>query len=82
MMMLPGSRPRISQSDVEYAIAQNKVDRRKYPLLIVGIRGYYRDTMGKTGVNDRGIYDDAMFIVTPEACAAFNGNTDPSRYRL
>jgi lysozyme len=48
---------------------------------LVGFRGYYQDTMGKPGVNDRGIYDDAMCIVSPDKFLTFNGNTDPSRFR-
>jgi lysozyme len=50
-------------------------------MLVVGIRGYYRDSLGAPGVNDRGIYDDAAFVVGPETFAAFNANTDPSRLR-
>jgi lysozyme len=37
--------------------------------------------MGAPGVNDRGFYDDALFIDAPSATVAFNGNTDPSGYR-
>jgi lysozyme len=37
--------------------------------------------MGAKGRNDRGIYDDAIFVVGPETFAAFNANTDPSRHR-
>ena len=49
--------------------------------LLVGVRGYYRDTMGKPGVNDRNIYDDALFVMGPETFAGFNANVDPSPWR-
>lgn len=42
-----------------------------------GRRGYFRDSMGAKGKQERGIYDDAIGIVTPDFFAAFNGNTDP-----
>jgi lysozyme len=48
---------------------------------LIGIRGYYLDTMGKPGVNDRGIYDDCICIVAPNLFLAFNANTDPSAFR-
>jgi len=57
----------------------------KDPLLekvfLIGIRGYYQDSMGKPGVNDRGIYDDAICLVAPTLFLTFNANTDPSVYR-
>ena len=77
--MLPKSRPKASRALIE-RLAKKAV--RDLPAVyLVGVRGYYRDSMGKPGVNDRGIYDDALFIVGPETFAAFNGNTDPSRFR-
>jgi len=48
-------------------------------IVLVGIRGYFRDTMGKPGQNDIGMYDDAIFLVTPEAVYNYNANTDPSK---
>lgn len=79
--MVPNSKPRLSAEELHTLISPFDISREKYPLVVVGIRGYYRDTMGAPGVNDRGIYDDAIFIDTPSATVAFNGNTDPSRFR-
>jgi len=81
--MIPNSRPKITEADALKHIAH--IDRSKYPLVILGIRGYYQDTMGKPGVNDIGLYDDAIILHhmagAYSAFATFNGNTDPSRQR-
>lgn len=78
----PAARPKMTRAALMAEVAQRHGARMlEYPLLIVGVRGYYRDTMGAVGRNDRAIYDDAIFVVAPEAFAAFNANTDPSGYR-
>ena len=74
----PPARPRIERATVQQLLTLHKVDS---PVAIVGIRGYYRNTMGKPGVNDRGLYDDALILVSPTAFVTFNGNTDPTVYR-
>jgi lysozyme len=76
--IIPGSQPRLSASQLSDKLSGHPIDRTKYPLIVVGIRGYYSN-MGLPHVNDRGLYDDAIFIDTPSATIAFNGNTDPSR---
>lgn len=45
---------------------------------LIGIRGYYKDSMGVRNENDIGIYDDAMILTSPSAYASFNANVDPS----
>ncbi len=79
MLQLPSFNPQIKREILLSKLP--KIDTSKYPLYIAGVRGYYRDTMGEKGKNDRGIYDDALFIISPNVFAAFNGNTDPSVFR-
>ena len=80
--MIPRSRPRAHRHVVESAALElwrKDPTRVQFPeIYLLGVRGYYRDSMGKPGVNDRGIYDDAIFVVGPETFVAFNANTDPS----
>jgi lysozyme len=79
--LVPLGKPRLSTDALLRLLQPFNVDRETYPLVVVGVRGYYRNSMGAPGVNDRGIYDDAMFLHTPSVTAAFNANTDPSSYR-
>lgn len=73
---IPNSRPKMSKADVLKELSAFELDA--YPVKLLGIRGYYKTTMGNPLKNDRGIYDDAIFIVAPDMFASFNANTDPS----
>ncbi len=75
--ILRSGRPRLDRNAAEQILHTSKVTSE---VAIIGIRGYFRDTMGQRGVNDRGIYDDALFIISPAAFVSFNGNVDPSVY--
>lgn len=79
--IIPSNKPRLSQNDLNGLIKKFCLNVFTYPLYIVGIRGYYLNTMGKAGINDRGIYDDAHFIISPFAFTSYNANTDPSIQR-
>jgi lysozyme len=75
--VIPKNRPQQKRQDTE---RQLKTAGVSDPVCLVGIRGYYRDTMGAKGKNDRSIYDDAIILVSPNVHAAFNANVDPAAY--
>jgi hypothetical protein len=74
--MIPKNRPQQKRIDTERQLKSAGVSD---PVCLVGIRGYYRDSMGARGKNDVGIYDDAIILISPNVHAAFNANVDPSR---
>jgi len=45
--MIPQEKPRLSSTELKEKITPFQIDRTKYPLLIIGIRGYDLDTMDK-----------------------------------
>lgn len=78
MSVKPKSKPTLKAEDVLKILKANKVTDK---VCLVGVRGYYLDSMGAKGKNDRGVYDDAFFWVSPEGVISFNGNCDASKYR-
>lgn len=73
--MIPASRPQQKKEATLKLLIKAGV---KDHVALVGIRGYYLDSMGEKGKNDRNLYDDAIFVVSPSAYVTFNANTDPS----
>lgn len=71
--------PQLSASELREIVAVNGADSSKVNL--IAIRGYYLNSMGVPGRNDRRIYDDAIFIVHPNGVERFQANTDPNGYR-
>ncbi|QUS39568.1 hypothetical protein RPMA_12515 [Tardiphaga alba] len=78
MSIVPKSLPQITRDALIAKVAGLKISQ---PVFLVGMRGYYLDTMGKPKVNDRGVYDDAMILVGPNHFSTYNANTDPSVFR-
>lgn len=76
--IVPGARPKMSLTEVA-----NLVDAmgQASQVCLIGLRGYYRDTMGEPGKNDRAIYDDAIALYSPTRLVTFNANTDPGSYK-
>lgn len=46
-------------------------------LFLIGIRGYYLNTMGKKNENDFDLYDDAIALVSTRKIWTFNCSMDP-----
>ena len=76
--ILPKGKPQQKREESESILTKFSVSDN---VSLLGIRGYYLDTMGKKGENDRGLYDDAIFVISPDAYVSFNANTDPSIFR-
>ncbi|MCZ7556788.1 MAG: hypothetical protein M5R41_10355 [Bacteroidia bacterium] len=80
--IIPPSRPQQKR-----AVTMQRLHEAGYSVgahgaaVLLGVRGYYLDTMGLAGVNDRKLYDDAMFLVSPRIHLAANANTDPGAHR-
>jgi lysozyme len=76
-MTPPPNKPQLPRLGAQQLLTAAGVTAK---VAIVGRRGYFA-SMGKPGVNDRGLYDDAIFVLTPAKYAAYNANVDPSVYR-
>lgn len=74
MKIIPASRPQIKRDEAEKLIVFTPLSG----VVLIGVRGYYLDSMGAAGKNDRGIYDDAMIVLSDKVFETFNFNTDPS----
>lgn len=77
---IPTERPKLSAEEVLKIIRHFKIPE-DHALIAVGIRGYYLNTIGAAGANDRGVYDDAYFLYSRQHFQSFNANADPSSYR-
>lgn len=82
MPVIPKSRPQKSKSEVEAILEPllGTLPEKKFPLVAFGLRGYYADTFGVKGKNDRGQWDDAIGWLDRRTGGfqIWNGNTDPT----
>lgn len=87
MAKIPNSAPQMKRAELEAKLKPwlDQLPIDKWPMVALVIRGYYLNTMGKPGVNDRGEWDDANGFLErkPDGIfAIFNANADPTaQYR-
>lgn len=72
----------MSRAETVQILERHGINLPDAKVVIVGIRGYRKRTMGNPTRNDRNIYDDALIVISE--CGeykTFNANVDPSFYR-
>jgi lysozyme len=79
--ILPPKRPQLDRDTAASQMRDAGWDEQRHPVALYGVRGYYKNTMGERGANDRKLYDDAIFLISPDKFHAFNANTDPGAFR-
>lgn len=77
MNKIPKSRPKQVRDETIAILERYGIDPTK-EVALLGVRGYYSASFGKHG-NDINVYDDALFLVSPDTYKAYNFNTDPAR---
>jgi lysozyme len=86
-LFIPKNRP---QQDRDWVVCElNKFLKKEKALdawdgkelIIFGMEGYFLDSMGGKGKNDRSIVDDAIALISGDFFAIFNANLDPNGYR-
>lgn len=83
--MLPTRRPQAIRAQIRDLIRSHQryytAEEWNNSVNVVAVRGYYLNSLGEYNKNDRGIYDDAKFIITANHFSSYNANTDPSMWR-
>lgn len=75
------NKPKITRDKVTELLKKTDIDVVSSGFCLIGVEGYFLNSMGKKGVNDIGIYDDGFIWYGSQGeFATFNGNVDPSRY--
>lgn len=81
--ILPPNPPREKRADVIARLSKAWPDAVLPAAYVVWVRGYYAASMGPTARNDRGLYDDAAFVIGPNGqFQPFNANADPGSVRI
>lgn len=76
MRIIPPARPKRDNAVIDAILDHYALDLTKANIIF--IRSYYLDSMGAPGKGDANIYDDAVFLITPNVRESFNANTEPS----
>jgi len=79
--IIPQSKPKLTRQEAERLLIDNGIDLGFEKIVVIGIRGYYKNTFGKPFENDRNFYDDACFVITKSYFGMWNFNVDPSKFR-
>ena len=68
MSLLPRDRPTLLPAILDIKIEKELGEEALEEVVLVGVRGYRLNSMGKPKLNDRAIYDDALWVYSPRLC--------------
>lgn len=74
--IMPGARPVLSVGLADMICKEHKIP--SVTCVLIGIREFFK--MGAEG-NERGVYDDAIFVFADSGIFGFNANCDPQSFR-
>lgn len=72
---LPPNKPIAAQERIEEIAHKALANRGYYPVHLVAVRGFFSPDQ-----NQRKIYDDAIFLLSPNCYCGFNANVDPGAF--
>lgn len=74
------NRPQITDERLKDIIAASPFSYPGGYVSLVGLRGYFANSVGIKGANDVNVYDDAMLVLeNQQIVGRYNANTDPSK---
>lgn len=79
----PRALPRLSRPALMQALSRNGVNaeqRERGGVMLVGVRGFHAPMLRREGA-DRWLYEDALFVISPEAFMSWHANLDPAGWR-
>lgn len=70
-LIIPASRPKLAEAKLFDLLESFPTLKLAEPVFMVGIRGFFGSS------NRRGVYDDALFVVSQNGYFCYNWNMDP-----
>lgn len=81
MSKTPKYKPNMTEPELRKLLATHFPNAPTHEgVMLVGIRGFFAKEFGNPKTNDRGVYDDALFVLSKRGYFVFNWNMDPNGF--